>query len=96
MLWGDLTVLSNVGGWMAAIGTIFYYNRLLARGRLVPERIHKETVAERDMWKQAAQTALDTNAKQAGLMEDVRLVLRTNASLVRAAVAEPEPATNGQ
>lgn len=81
--------IGDVSGWVALVGVTLWGARQFAAGRWISLRQHQETVAERDAWKEAAQTALEASAKQAGLMDDVRIVLRANASLVRAAT---EPA----
>lgn len=79
----DFTVLSDISGWAVLAGLVLYVLRLVARRKWVPEATLKDEQSDTAEWKQIALTALETNRQNAALMEEVRVVLRANASYLQ-------------
>jgi hypothetical protein len=75
-----LTRMSDISGW-TVVGVLAV---LVLVGRLVPRRTLLDAKAEAEYWRGVAQAEQAINAKQSALMEEVRLMLRSQAQHVEA------------
>ncbi len=83
--------LTDISGWGAFGALASLVLTMVLTGRLIPRRTHRDTMAERDIWREAALTALTTGKKTAEVLTDTRQAMQASTTLIQAL---PEAATD--
>lgn len=86
---------ADVSGWGAFGALASVILTLVLTGQLVPRRTHKDTMAERNIWREAALTALTTGKKSVEVLTDARQAMQASTTLIQALpIQAPEAATD--
>lgn len=77
----DFGFLSDVSGWTVAAGLGLYVLRKFTTRKWVTDVTLKEAVSEKNVWRDAALTALSTGDKAADVLTDA---VRTSTTMIQA------------
>lgn len=77
----DFSFLSDISGWTVAAGLGLYVLRKFTTRKWVTDVTLKEAVSEKNVWRDAALTALSTGDKAADVLTDA---VRTSTTMIQA------------
>lgn len=80
----DFAVISDVSGWTVSAVMGLVLVRMLMKGTLVPKSTHQEMRDERNIWRDAAITALSASGKTADALTDARQAMRASTAMIQA------------